>query len=74
MSSVNRGVAPLAMQGFSEVLQIARETQGTLHETIGEGEIFVVRCGVSLIPPTPVVEFPDAPLIPDMSLVCFWNA
>ena len=53
MSSVNRGVAPLAMQGFSEVLQIARETQGKLHETIGEGEIFVaVRCGVSLIPPT----------------------
>ncbi len=55
------------MQGFSEVLQIARETQGKLHETTGEGEIFVVKCGVSLIPPAPVVKLPDAPLIPSFN-------
>ena len=56
---------PLVIQGFSELLQIARETQRDLklHETTGAGEIFLVRFGVSLISPTPVVELPDAPLI-----------
>ena len=69
-SNQNKGHAwlhfpPLAIQGFSGLLQLARGAQRDLklHETTGAGEIFRVRCEVLLISPTPVVELPDAPLI-----------